>query len=49
MSVTGSPGIRKSVWLIHPLVLLAKADICVVLDNPPNKDVRENRKYLFSK
>ena len=32
MMVIGTPGIGKSMWLIYLLILLAKADKCVVLD-----------------
>ena len=49
MVVIGTPGIGKSIWLIYLLILLAKADRCVVLDSVQNKDVQGNRKYLFSK
>ena len=47
--IIGTPGIGKSMWLIYLLILLAKADRCVVLDKVQNKDVQGNRKYLFSK
>ena len=49
MMVIGTPGIGKSMWLIYLLILLAKADKCVVLDMVQNKDVQSNSKYLFSK
>ena len=49
MTVIGTPGIGKSMWLIYLLILLAKADKCVVLDKVPNKYVQSNSKYLFSK
>ena len=49
MMVIGTEGICKSIWLIYLLILLAKADKCVVLDTVQNKDVQSNRKYLFSK
>ncbi len=49
MMVIGTPGIGKSFWLIYLLCLLAKTNICVVLDSVPNKDVQGSRKLLFSK
>lgn len=49
MMVIGTPGIGKSMWLIYLLILLAKADRCVVLDKVQNKDEQGNQKYLFSK
>ena len=49
MLVTGTPGIGMSMWLVYLLVLLAKADRCVILDTVQNRNVQSNTKYLFSK